>query len=397
MEFKKILEYIYPISEYRELKRENPRGFLITIIIPLGLLFFFFYFYFYPFGYNKNINFSNEDILNKERASVYLREETVQTKGLTGLIYDPVLPIRNPYITVSIEGEGVSLLPEIIDIRDVSDIWDYEITSFDFEEDRYSIIRDYSIKDSNILSFYIKWQPRKEEGSIPLDTQLLFKYNNIRIIQNIYSLELRIDEVYNEKIYTYKCFFPIGDSFYNTSHELVATYEKSKYLENGFIELIVDGYRVGRQVIISPYNLFDDYENLQNLRHRINTQLEKDLTQENISLGQEIYRIELEREIPKNIRNSVDIYSYYMNKYKPKSDSTLLLSEYYEKTFYNYFQGDIYELRIGYEYPFKEIKRFAALYPITPLSIAIVGNSENIKEINLHIQRDPIWKKLINF
>ncbi len=108
----------------------------------------------------------------------------------------------------------------------------------------------------------------------------------------------------------------------------------------------------------------------------------------------------MEKNLPDDLRRALDIKMYYEEKYKSElpekhiGDMFIPLSVYYDKPFYNYFEGDIYELRIGYSYPFQLENELTELYSITPIKLPIVGDRDSIEEVKLEITRDPVWEKL---
>lgn len=416
MVLEKIFNEIYPIQDYKNLKREDPIYFWLTILIPLLFLFLFFYLYFYPFGYQKEYIITQENIL-KNNGHISFSQGQKETNGLLHITIDPELRIRNLFGEITVKGEDIHILYPIIEEEQFLDIWKYSTKEFEpksvyeierrkeemFGEYKYSTIDNYELLDSDLLSFYLRWNPRLQEGNtepVMLDNQLLLKYKNLRIIQHPDSVELRVDEVYNSNMYMYQIWAAVDA---NRENELIAIYKKPKDSLNGYIELVVNSTRVGRTIVSSPYNLFTNYDDIKNSQESLNEQLVKDLGQDRISLGQELYRIDIEKNIPEEIIDAINLDIYYSNRYlKPikeeKGEQHITsLSEYYPKGFYNYFRGNIKELRIGYEYPFKEIQKYEGFLGHTPFTFTIAGNTENIKNINLKTHRKAIWEKFSIF
>jgi hypothetical protein len=425
MNTKEIFTEIYPIDEYKKLKKESPFCFWLTILIPLLFLFLFFCLYFHPFGYRKEYTITQDNIL-EEKGDISFSQGQGETDGLLHITVDPKIRVRNLFGDVTIKGEDTYILsPEVTQREDIA-IWDYIQEDFKvesignsvvseevlFDEYSYSLPDDYNVKDSNILSFYLRWEQVAEE--IPLDNQLLLKYQNLRIIQHHGSIELRVDEVYDGNLYTYQIPASIDyrieneeedsdNEEHSNENELIAIYSKPENSLNGYIELIVNNTRIGRVVVSSPYNLFTDYDDLKQYEEPLNQELVKDLNQEKISLGQELYRVNTEESFPEGLISAVNLDAYYNEKYKTplleeKGESyTLTLSEYYPKPFYNYFKGNIYELRVGYEYPFEKIQNHSRFYGHTPFTFSIAGQTEDIEEITFITTRDPIWKNLMSF
>jgi hypothetical protein len=414
MNLKKILKEIYPIDEYKELKKSNPVGFYITILIPLLLLFTFIYLYFFPFGYSKTYVLGDEELKNGGKGALSFSKVEEKNMGLVALTFDPKIGVRNPYVDVSVEGEDSYVLPIK---EDILDVWDFSTESFKKEilygesdtlesnelgEYTYGYVDNYDVRDEDMLSVYVKYMPSMEDQNsgfvAPLDYQLLFKYGNMRLVHNAYSLALSVDEVYDGELYTYITYWGFDLNFYDKEHEVVAVYQKSVGEKNGYIDLVVDGYRAQRQVVVSPYNLFYDYDDLKKYEEEIESEVLNDLNQSIISLGQEIYRVDMEKGLPRDVRKSVDLKVYYEELYKsvlPEKhigDMYIPLSVYYDKNFYNYFNGYVYELRVGYVYPFEKLKSITVLYPSTPLTVYVAG--EDIENILVNIYREGIWKKL---
>jgi hypothetical protein len=424
MDIKNIFTKLYPLKEYKKLKKENPLGFYLTILIPLLLLFTFLYLYFYPFGYSKEFVFNNEDILETTRGNIYFSNLEDKQDGLTYITFDPKLPVRNPHIRLSVKGDDIHVLPIKESMSEVNDIWKYTTEEFtketldentkdtelEYREFTYGYIDDYTPEDLGMYTIYMRYIPKVEidenitypEDQVfyPKDQQLLFKYKNMRIIQNAFSLELRVDEVYDGNLYTYQVYTFLPENFLNNEHELVAVYKKPNRENNGYIELFLNGVRSERRVVSSPYNLFFDYDDLKQYEEEIKSEVLNDLNQDVITVGQEIYRVNMDREIPKDIRSIVHIKNYYEELFKSDlpekyiGDMYIPLTVYYDKPFYNYFEGSVNELRMGYEYPFEKRKELTELYSITPIGLPIAGERENIEEVKLEISRDPVWEKL---
>jgi hypothetical protein len=436
MNIKEILKEIYPIDQYKKLKEENFVLFSLTILIPLSLLFLFFYLYFYPFGYSKEYTITQENIL-EEQGDISFSQGEGKTNGLLHITVDPKIRVRNLFGEVTVKGEDVHILHPNIEGEEMLDVWEYETDSFnvedlfpeketvlseseegeeqkevDFGQYKYSVLDEYNIRDSNILSFYLRWEPLAEE--VPVGNQLLLKYKNLRIIQHPGSIELRVDEVYDGNMYTYQ--IPAGIDYriengeedgeneeHSNENELIAIYSKPNNSLNGYIELVVNSVRIGRVVVSSPYNLFSDYDDLKQYEEPLNQELVKDLNQEKISLGQDLYRVNIEESFPEDLVDAINLDAYYNEKYKTpllkekEQSSPLTLSEYYPKPFYNYFKGNIYELRVGYEYPFEKIQNHSRFYGHTPFTFSIAGQTEDIEEITFITTRDPIWKNLMSF
>jgi hypothetical protein len=382
------------------------------------LLFTFFYLYFYPFGYSKEYIITQDNIL-EDKGDISFSKGKEEANGLLHITVDPKIRVRNLFGDVTVKGENIHILHPTLEEEQFLDIWEYsteefemkevygndnaELSEEEFGEFKYTTVDDYQVLDSDILSFYLRWDlGLQEEDSEPvlMDNQLLLKYENLRIIQHSTYIELRIDEVYDGNIYTYQIGAEVD---VNMENELIAVYKKPENSLNGYIELVVNDTRIGRVVVSSPYNLFTDYDDLKNYEEPLNDQLVKDLGQERISLGQELYRVDIERDIPEDLVNTVNLGLYYQEKYlKPireeKGDGYhTSLSEYYPKFFYNYLEGNIYELKVGYKYPFEKIQKHSRFFGHTPFILTIAGNTEDIEKITFVTTRDPIWRNFISF
>lgn len=372
------------------------------------MLLLFFYLYLYPFGYSKEYVITKDNIL-EESKEIHFSQGQKESNGLLHITIEPKLRVRNLFSEMSIKGENVYILsPNVVKLGNYDEIWDYIRKDFDvekikeskkssdtqFNDYNYSVLRDYNVKDSNLIAFYINWESLPENRDT--DNQLLLKYEDLRILQHTESLELRVDRVYNGNIYTYQ----IGALIGSEKNELIAIYSKPVEEENGYIELIVNDTRIGRAIVSSPYNLFEDYNPLD--EEPLNEQLAKDLNQEKISLGQELYRVDLEKSFPNHLLGSIDLNTYYLNTYlyplleRKEENYTPSLSEYYEKPFFNYFKGNIYELRVAYEYPFEMIEEEERFVGHSPFVVSFIGKTEDIEKIIIKTTREPIWRKLKN-
>ncbi len=207
MNIKKALKKLYPINEYKQLKKENPLGFYLTILIPLLLLSFFLYLYFYPFGYSREYTFSNEEISDTTSGNTYFSNLEDEQDGLTYITFNPKLPVRNPNIKLSVKGEDIYVLPIKERMTELKDIWEYTTTNFKREildseveytgqqygEYTYGYVEDYIPKELGIYTVYMKYMPEitidenisepEEQEFYPKEQQLLFKYKNMRVIQ----------------------------------------------------------------------------------------------------------------------------------------------------------------------------------------------------------------------
>lgn len=413
MNTKEILNEIYPLEEYKNLKSEKPICFWITILIPLLLLTIFFYLYFHPFGYQKKYVFTQDNIL-ENRSNFYFDHGQKETNGLLTIVIDPTIGVRNLFGEVCTKGEGVHILYRDIQQEDVLNIWDFETDSFavtnfhqrdnddelTFYDYSYSTIDEYDVLDSQTVSFFLQWEPTQEEGEWQIPNQLLLKYKNLRIIQHHNELELRVQEVYDGQIFTYQV---VGPIHYESPNELIAIYSRPNGEKNGYIELILNNSRIGREIVTSPYNLFSNYDYLKEYEEPLNDQLIIDFNQERISLGQESYRVDLDTSFPPELLRAVNLDIYYSDMYlspftqKIQDGFHPTLSQFYLKPFFSYFRGEINKLKVGYEYPLKTVTNHEQFYGNTPIVLSIAGERENIEEITFTTTRSPIWKNLMSF
>jgi hypothetical protein len=122
---------------------------ILAYAIPLGFLAYVLYWNFLPLGYDQTFTVavgapgdtSGEFRLEPSRdlsapktapdGSTYR-----ELNGLAYAVFEPKAVLRNATITVSVEGDGVSLIPPYIDFDPASVGWDY---SWDFEHNTYHV------------------------------------------------------------------------------------------------------------------------------------------------------------------------------------------------------------------------------------------------------------------
>ncbi len=275
--FFKFLKIIKKPSEESFSKRTLK--FLIVYGIPLFILGYVLYFNFLPFGFDKiyildvgtteDTNIDNEIYLEKTNDLSETREDEKgvtyrELKGVTSIISQPKAILKNPFIEVNIEGEGVLIMPPKIEFNPD----DYELDlNLDFSKgipeflkgnaefiDGYAYFNNQSklvypntqnkFEDGPFM-VYVEWTPENKEDNL----QEIVGHYNWEIWQERDRIQFGIGRTDNASGNFHFIELPIEESFFNNKHTALAIYSPFREKESGYIELFVDNKFVKREYI----------------------------------------------------------------------------------------------------------------------------------------------------
>jgi hypothetical protein len=291
-----------------ETTRDEPRW-LIWLLrfaayaLPLGFLLYVLYWNFLPFGYDKTFTIdvgspgdtSGEFYLEPSRdlsARKTAPDGTTyrELNGIAYAVFKPKAVLKNAQITVSVEGEGVSIIPPVIDFNPDSVQWDY---SWDFTQpatstdgrhtnilknvgmlsasttlpqvltgnafpfdgcmyfdgkSRLELPGSADLFESGPFTVYVEWKPENSTDNF----QQIVGHYNWEIAQNTTGVVfwIRTDDG------AFSMSYPIDEKFFNNTHSLLAIYLPSS--PNGHMGFYVDGinvdyFSIGSSTISSEY------------------------------------------------------------------------------------------------------------------------------------------------
>jgi len=432
-----MLKEIYSIPKFKKLNKEQKVIYVLSFVIPVLIIYFFFHFYFLPFGYNAEFNLDSPELTIEDDSYLYAKNEDSDKEVLDGRAIFEVntrIPRRNVHTNISVQEEDVYLIPYDISDEDISFNSEF---SKEFEEDfDYKLLDEYDVEDEEYLTFKVEYTPEfKEEGEMVEEPQVLLSYNNILILQHNNRIKMKALEKDNGSIETYTT----GQTLQEEDDVTLYAIYKSPGETNGFIEIIANESLSIRTIIPTPERTDEDFNSEKEIVW--DEQLKEDISQEYISLKQEQYTHQLIHNVPEVYRDRLDPQKYYEELYLPyeqidyqeleetekvlerqererieKSleDREILLDEaekygqvyietdededkkeqvYYDKDFYDSFEGTIEKLSVGYEYPLEKRKEITELFPQTPFTFRVVGENSKIEDISVNLQREAIWEK----
>lgn len=272
-----------------------PRWLTLTLTtlaygIPLAFLAYVLYINYLPFGYEKTftIDVGAEGDTDSRNAfylepSRDLSERKVaedgttyrELNGMANVIFKPDVVLKDAEITVSVEGEGVSIIPPYLDFNPDNYEWDYswdisknvpadltgnafvfdgEVT-FNGRDTRLELPNSADLFETGPFTLYAEWTPKDSESN----AQQIVGHFNWELWQNSDSVEFRVGRMNNATGTAYSIKYPIKDSeeFFNSFHSAVAIYNPA---ENGYIAFYIDGEFVGMTLIGSDV-IWEDYGN----------------------------------------------------------------------------------------------------------------------------------------
>ncbi len=254
--------------------------------IPLAFLLYVLYWNFLPFGYNKTFTIdvgsandtSGEFYLlpSRDLSERKTAPDGTTYRELNGTVYaifKPEAVLKNAQITVSVEGEVVSIIPPVIDFNPDSVEWDYKWdftqgktpeelglvgNAFPFDgamyfdgKSRLELPDSADKFEDGPFSVYVEWTPEDAES----DNQQIVGHFNWEIWQNNDSVEFRVGRMNRENGPAYSIKHPIDQSFFNASHKILAIYNPA---DRGYIELFIDNNHIGRTYIDTDI-IWNDY------------------------------------------------------------------------------------------------------------------------------------------
>jgi hypothetical protein len=276
---------------------EPPRWLVLTLQIlaygiPLTFLAYVLYINYLPFGYEKTftIDVGAEDDTDSSQPfylepSRDLSERMLaidcttyrELNGIANVIFKPDVVLKDAEITVSVEGDGVSIIPPYIDFNPNNYEWDYswdigksvsedltgnafvfdgEVT-FNGRDTRLELPNSADLFETDPFTLYAEWTPKDSESN----AQQIVGHFNWELWQNSDNVEFRVGRMNNATGTTYSIKYPIKnkEGFFNSFHSAVATYNPS---ENGYIALYLDNELVGitsigSDVIWSDYSSYN--------------------------------------------------------------------------------------------------------------------------------------------
>ncbi len=240
--------------------------------IPLAFLLYVLYWNFLPFGYNKTFTIqvggpndtSGEFYLEPSRN---LSERKTASDGTTYrelngtayAVFKPKAVLKDAKITVSVEGEGVSIIPPQIDFDPDSVQWDY---SWDFSKEIPSDLKGNAFHFDDCAYFdgksklelpdsadkfedgpftvYAEWMPKDDQH----DFQEIVGHYNWELLQNKDSVSFQVGRMNDASGPFYSINYPVANDFFSEKHYALAIYSPSQV--NGIIDLFIDGKWAGR-------------------------------------------------------------------------------------------------------------------------------------------------------
>ncbi len=244
----------------------------LAIIVPLAFLLYLLYINFLPLGFNRNYVITVGAPGDTKVSRFYLEPapglsepkvtfDNIPYRSLTNYAYavfKPEAVFKNATADIEVVGEGISLIPPMINF-DLSTIdWDYawDLTkkippelfgqAFIFNggaffdgKSRLELPETINKFENRAFSIYVEWQPQDSNN----DLQQIIGHFNWELWQNMTDVTFQVGRL-NDKdgpMYTVK--YPITASFFNQRHRALAIYNPG---DNGYLELYIDNYFVGR-------------------------------------------------------------------------------------------------------------------------------------------------------
>jgi len=250
--------------------------------IPLGFLLYVLYMNFLPFGYNKTFTIdvgSGNDTKISEfylEPSKDLSERKTngdgntyrELNGTAYAVFKPNTVLKDAQVTVSVEGEGVSIIPPVIDFKPEDVKWDY---SWDFTQSkkpeelgltgnafpfdgamyfdgksRLELPNSADKFEDGPFTVYVEWTPQDNQNN----SQEIIGHYNWELLQNKDNVEFRVgrmEDPINGLVYKINYFFNEDKEFFNLKHSALAIYYPAKESSmNGYIDLFIDNNFAGR-------------------------------------------------------------------------------------------------------------------------------------------------------
>ena len=241
--------------------------------IPLAFLLYVLYMNFLPFGYSKTFTIDVGGPNDTKVSEFYLEpspnlsERKVasngapyrELNGTANVIFKPNAILKDAVVSVSVEGDGVSIIPPVINLDPSTIKWDYSWdfatsipkdlkgNAFHFDDGAYFNGRDTRLElpnsadmfENGPFTVYVEWEPRDNEH----DAQQIVGHYNWELWQNKDSVEFRVGRMNNTQGLFYSIKYPVNPDFFNNKHTVIAIYKPSS---KGYIDLYIDNNLTGR-------------------------------------------------------------------------------------------------------------------------------------------------------
>ena len=263
---------------------------LSAYAIPLAFLLYVLYINFLPFGFKETFvikvgspgdtfgQFYLEPTPNLSSPKTTTDGNTYrELNGFAFAVFKPNAILKNADISVSVEGEGASLIPRIINI-DPSTIkwdnsWDFTTsiphdlkgnafifdgeTTFNGRNTQLELPDSANMFENGPFTLYTEWDPKDSQD----DNQQIVGHYNWELWQNKNSILFQVGRMNDVNGPFYSVNYPIGVDFFNVKHTALAIYNPGV---NGYIDLYVDNNLAGRTYFNSDI-IWRDYNGKINL------------------------------------------------------------------------------------------------------------------------------------
>jgi len=241
--------------------------------IPLAFLLYVLYMNFLPFGYSKTFTIDVGGPNDTKVSEFYLEpspnlsERKVasngapyrELNGTANVIFKPNAILKDAVVSVSVEGDGVSIIPPVINLDPSTIKWDYSwdftekipkdlkgnafifdgAAYFNGKETRLELPNSADMFEDGPFTVYVEWEPRDELGT----GQQIVGHFNWELFQNSNSISFNIGRMNDASGSFYLIKYPVDKTFFNKKHSAIVIYKPSK---NGYIELFIDNIFAGR-------------------------------------------------------------------------------------------------------------------------------------------------------
>jgi hypothetical protein len=189
-----------------------------------------------------------------------------ELNGSAYAVFKPKAVLKNAEITVSVIGDGISIIPPVLnfDPSTITD-WDYDwdftkeipkelignafifdgATYFDGTS-RLELPNTANKFENKGFSIYVEWEPRDSEN----DTQQIIGHYNWELWQNKDTVSFQVGRMNDAQGPTYSIKYPITTpaDFFNKKHIALVIYNPISLQnpQNGYLELFIDGNFAGR-------------------------------------------------------------------------------------------------------------------------------------------------------
>jgi hypothetical protein len=261
-------------------------------VLPIIFILIVLYLNFLPFGFHQEYTMSiNDDgSINSSSPAFYLQDmkgkkitnfTDVYNYSVVTAVLKPKIVLRGAQVNASIVGDNAYFAKTNFSVENNS--WNYfwnfsKGVSSDLkgtakynaekgcvyfngsnnETLYYPNSSDMFENDSFIV--YVKWKPEDPKGQ----AQQIIGHYNWELWQNNDSVKFMIGRLDNKNGSMPSISFPVNESFFNVTHEVLAIYRTDNKTGFGYIELFVDNISAGRKVITNS-TIWGDYNGEKNL------------------------------------------------------------------------------------------------------------------------------------